>query len=591
MPRRVALLLVVSALMAASVLGAKAQSPSSSLSWPTNQALPHFAAPQHLDVADVSSLPGDQQLLFNTLEGLVNRVQPRIYLLWAADEGNRTWLDTLNTEFGVPFTDRGSTWDTLSTYLLGTYGSSISGMIVYDPSVPDSINVATTLAGVDNAVVASPALATTLAAPPFNLKVVDDLRGKFLSRLDAYLWEYQNLWVPQKVTHRMLVGLPPFQSPSVHLADLGAINVPFEPVYDSGALAGEPFASLRDYSVAAGAMVVWLDHNEPAERVLLEKILSGMPPDSPYLGTHPGDVVGEITIVALLSQHSVYEVAADFFNNGSVFGGVRPPVTPAPAPPPAPPLDPKKIYVTFTMSDGDNIQYDQRKLRSEWDNSARGAVPINWTISPLLLDAAPAIFDHYTRSATPNDLFMAGPSGAGYAYPSSWPDKTFPTFTGQTGTYMQQAGITTLDILNAPDGIRMPLTQTDAHDYVKDVGPAGMMVNYYFFHECRTDNVFIAGKTPTPVTTGCVVSSSGKNAQGEAKNAQGEAEFDVFQQAQRCPAGQPCFISIEFIVWNVTPQDVAAVRDTLAQQDPRYVFVRADQYFDLLRQASKPSLK
>jgi len=232
------------------------------------------------------------------------------------------------------------------------------------------------------------------------------------------------------------------------------------------------------------------------------------------------------------------------------------------------------------MSDGDNIQYDQRRLRYEWDDPSRGAVPINWTISPLLLDAAPAIYDHYTRSATAKDLFMAGPSGAGYAYPSSWPDRTFRTFTAQTGTYMQQAGITTIDILNAPNGVRMPLTEVDARDYVRDAGPAGMMVNYYFFPECRTDNGVVGERGPTPVTTGCIVSSS------EA-NAPGEAELDVFQQARRCPASRPCFISIEFTVWNVTPADVAAVASTLARQDPRYVFVRADQYFDLLRQATK----
>src|SRR2546428_8913219 len=137
-----------------------------------------------------------------------------------------------------------------------------------------------------------------------------------------------------------------------------------------------------------------------------------------YLGTHPGEVAGEIRIVALLSSHGVYEVAADYFNNGSVFGGVRPTLTAPQPPPPTPPLE-NKIYVTFTMSDGDNIQYDQRRLRYLWDNPARGSVPINWTISPLLLDAAPAILEHYTRTATANDLFMAGPSGAVYAYPSS----------------------------------------------------------------------------------------------------------------------------------------------------------------------------
>src|SRR5206468_5679672 len=143
--------------------------------------------------------------------------------------------------------------------------------------------------------------------------------------------------------------------------------------------------------------------------------------------------------------------AADYFNNGSVFGGIRPTLTPPPPSPAAPSLD-DKIYVTFTMSDGDNIQYDQRRMRSLWDDPARGSVPINWTISPLLLDAAPAMLDHYVRTATANDLFMAGPSGAGYAYPSSWPDDTFRHFTGQTGDYMRRAGISTLDVLNAPNG-------------------------------------------------------------------------------------------------------------------------------------------
>ena len=439
-------------------------------------------------------------------------------------------------------------------------------MVIYDPKVPDSINVATTLAGVNGAVVASPALAPKLEAPPYRLPVIADLRGRFTDRLDAYTWAYEHLWATGAVTHRMLVGLPPLRSASVHLAEIGAVNVPLEPVYDTGALGADPFP----FAIASKAMVVWLDHNEPAERLLLERFLSGMPPDSPYLGTHAGDVAGEITIVALLSSHSVYEVAADFFNNGSVFGGVRPTPTLPPSPPTTPSLG-NKIYVTFTMSDGDNIQYDQHRLRIMWDNPARGRVPINWTISPLLLDAAPAILDHYTRTATANDLFMAGPSGAGYAYPSSWPDDTFGDFTRQTGDYMRRAGIDTLDVLNAPDGVRLPLSEAKARAYANDVGPKGIMLNYNFFNECRTDNVIV---DDTPVTTGCFVASS--------STAQGEAEFDISQQSLRWDGRSPLFLSIEFTAWNVTPADVVAVASTL---DSRYVVVRADQYFDLVRAA------
>ena len=69
-----------------------------------------------------------------------------------------------------------------------------------------------------------------------------------------------------------------------------------------------------------------------------------------------------------------------------------------------------------------------------------------------------------------------------------------------------------------------------------------------------------------------------------------EAKFDISQQADRCQAlwdlgrADPCFISIEFTVWNVTPQDVQIVAGSFAN-DPRFVVVRGDQLFSLLRDA------
>jgi hypothetical protein len=50
-----------------------------------------------------------------------------------------------------------------------------------------------------------------------------------------------------------------------------------------------------------------------------------------------------------------------------------------------------------------------------WDNEDRGTVPINWTISPGLIDFAPAMLNYYYTTATPNDFFASGPSGLGYA--------------------------------------------------------------------------------------------------------------------------------------------------------------------------------
>ncbi|WP_169084248.1 GxGYxYP domain-containing protein [Paenibacillus sp. PL91] len=171
---------------------------ASTIAWPEKQALPSFKKIKQLDVADIYDAPGDIKILMATLQGIVNRVEPRIYLLENKEEGKYTWLNDLNVAY--------KEWDDY-WQIVRTYKKEINGIIIYDPNVPDSVNVATTLAGLKGGVVASPELAEKLQAEPYSLKVLDDLQGKFKDRLDAYTWQYDNLW--SQTTHRMLVGLSP----------------------------------------------------------------------------------------------------------------------------------------------------------------------------------------------------------------------------------------------------------------------------------------------------------------------------------------------------------------------------------------------
>jgi hypothetical protein len=175
-----------------------AEPQAASITWPKQQALPSFAKVKRLEVADVYDAPGDIKLLLATLQGIVNRTEPRIYLIENREEGKFAWLNDLD----VPYKVRDNYWD-----ILKRFKSEVRGVIVYDPEVPDSINVATTLAGLNDAVAASPELAQKLAAAPYNLKTIEDLRGKFKDRLDAYTWQYEHLW--PRTTHRMLIGLSP----------------------------------------------------------------------------------------------------------------------------------------------------------------------------------------------------------------------------------------------------------------------------------------------------------------------------------------------------------------------------------------------
>ena len=193
-----------------------------SMKWPNNQALPTMGKAKHLDVANVYDAPGDIKLLLTTLEGIINREQPRIYVLQNEVD---PWLNDLH----VPYKQYDNAMDVFKKY-----AKEIKGIIVYDPNIPDSINVATTLAGLKNAVVASPELAEQLTTAPYNLSVIEDLQGKFKNRMDAYNWQYENLW--SKTTKRMLVGLSPNTSipiPSDNFESFQTVAVEKEQVRDA----------------------------------------------------------------------------------------------------------------------------------------------------------------------------------------------------------------------------------------------------------------------------------------------------------------------------------------------------------------------
>ncbi|BCB83929.1 GxGYxYP domain-containing protein [Phytohabitans suffuscus] len=493
------------------------------MNWPEGQALPHFASPGGVDVVDLRAAPAADVLLALTVQGVVNRTRPRIWLVRDADEGSHTWLDTL----ALPTTPVAGV-----DALVARYRREIRGAVLADPAVPATRNVATTLAGLEDAVVAEPEAADRLGLP-----VVADLRGRFGGGAEAYRWAVDRLW--PRTTRRMLVGID----------------------HD-----GPGF--LRDYAVANRAFAVWAHPAARPDRALLKRLLADMPANSPYLGWWPSGVSGESRGTELASRHAVYVVPADYAHNLTVLSGVR---TPAPSfvervvervverHRPLP-LE-ERTYVTFTMTDGDNLQYCQHAMRRLWNLPERGQAPLNWTVSPLLRDAAPAILAYYQRTATPNDLLVAGPSGAGYAYPRVWPRREFGAFTRQTGEYAGDlAHPPVVNVLNRWHRVDRDLTAREVAAYARDVQPVGLLQHWTFRHRTR----MVAG---LPVATGRLVSTV-----DECRR--------VLARAARSHRRR--FVSIGVLAWSLTPADVATVA---AELDDRYRVVRADDFLHLARLA------
>jgi putative glycoside hydrolase with GxGYxYP motif len=134
-----------------------------------------------------------------------------------------------------------------------------------------------------------------------------------------------------------------------------------------------------------------------------------------------------------------------------------------------------KAYVSFTMSDGDNLQYDQHRMARLWGDPGRGSIPIGWTISPVLVQAAPSLAAYYLGTATPNDELIAGPSGAGYMLPSAWPGEQLSPFLTRTGELMQAMKLSVLEVLDSDLGSSMAFVNAGLQDtYVKALAPFGV---------------------------------------------------------------------------------------------------------------------
>src|SRR5580692_4100392 len=124
------------------------------LTWPTNQLLPTFSKPAAvLDCIDVSSSTRPEINLFASLEGIVNRTQPQIVCVSRRDgEGAFTWVKLHNLDYKV----------TNGYDCILKYRSYVTGLVVTDPSQPDTLNLATTIAGVNNELICDPSLLSTL---------------------------------------------------------------------------------------------------------------------------------------------------------------------------------------------------------------------------------------------------------------------------------------------------------------------------------------------------------------------------------------------------------------------------------------------
>jgi len=74
-------------------------------------------------------------------------------------------------------------------------------------------------------------------------------------------------------------------------------------------------------------------------------------------------------------------------------------------------------YVVFYVGDYDASSWITQLTSSIWDDPNRGKLPMMWCISPVLQERVPMVLHYLRKTATANDYFAAADNGAGYLNP------------------------------------------------------------------------------------------------------------------------------------------------------------------------------
>ncbi|MBR3864248.1 MAG: Ig-like domain-containing protein [Clostridia bacterium] len=149
--------------------------------------------------------------------------------------------------------------------------------------------------------------------------------------------------------------------------------------------------------------------------------------------------------------------------------------------------DPTKKYVTFIMTDGDNITWHQGDFpfsETWYGYSGRGSFPMGWTMAPIMADIAPSIIKHEYEMATEKDEFVCGVSGAGYVYPSEYVKAmqydALDKFVDATGEYMRRADLDYVEIL---DNQPFNSTVMDVYSSNENIHGGFVLANYDYYKQ------------------------------------------------------------------------------------------------------------
>ncbi len=388
----------------------------------------------------------DETMAVSCMQGLLNRDEPVVYVFDGRGKHRpKYWLEKLSSE-GRWLSGRSTVELSCIEALFVLAQDKINGAVVWDPDVPASVNVATTIAGVEDLVVFSPEYADENLAL-WGLEIKKDLRGMFTgqetgsAKNDAYRWAIKE-YLSKGVC-------------SDHLLCL------YEDSYFTRSAGDVSYVVTRDWAVKNRSFVYdlspWGDEapkDDPDQplgtdlatyKLILEEVLkqtagekttevAGFFSFKKYSNVpgHPSShdpVPTEWETVYLISPYNCYQntVASNCYNqtfhSQAPIGNLT-----QHRPENVMEVEEGKTYISILMADYDSATPLYEFLVDYWNDPKRGELPLMWGINPNLFETYPDLISYYYETHSDNDYFAADASAAGYMNPNRIKEEYLPLF-------------------------------------------------------------------------------------------------------------------------------------------------------------------
>ena len=352
--------------------------------------------PKFLYVISEKHMTNAEKTMIATLQGnIASKSENQIYILTPNEPDYEIWLKDLKKNYKVKFKKVNNPWA-----LLDKFKKYIDGYVLYSTVKEHSLNNACTMASLHNSIVVDESIEHIINSHGIN-NMIEDCRNT-----DKY-WAFNNLW-NSGLNHSTVIELP-----------------------------SDKFIPLRDYAILSKSLIFY--EKDVNDSSLREKIFSSMDEGGRILGWGPD----EHTNVSISSKYGIDMIAADWCYNLSVLSSYK-------SRPQSQKIDNNfkeedgVHYVTFIMSDGDNMQWllgSNFTMKNWFGSPYRGNFNLGWSISPSIYNLAPTVFNKYYQavySSKYKDYFVVPASGNGYMYPSKYPYEKLGDYTKRLNDYMSE---------------------------------------------------------------------------------------------------------------------------------------------------------